>query len=351
MKALVDIKNIDREFYDTRLRDFLPDEIIDIHTHVYLKEFKQPVEPLKRRTVTWPSKVAEDNSIEDLMETYRLMLPGKKVTPLIFSSLSREDDFLRGNDYIRESASKQGCPALLFARPEWSAEDLETQLTAGGFFGVKVYLSLSNPDIAVNDITIFDFLPPHQLEVLNRCGLIVMLHLPRNDRLKDPKNLEQLLEIEKTWPDVRLIVAHVGRAYCKGDVGDAFRVLSECRGMMFDISANTNAEVFEQLIHAVGPGRILFGSDMPILRMRMKRVEEDGRYVNVVPRGLYGDVSNDPNMREVDGKEAEQLTFFLYEELSAFKQASDAAGLSLDDIKNVFFKNARVILDTIHKGT
>jgi hypothetical protein len=135
-------------------------------------------------------------------------------------------------------------------------------------------------------------------------------------------------------------VAHVGRAYCDEDVGDAFTRLAQTRHLTFDISANTNANVFEGLIRAVGPRRILFGSDLPILRMRTRRITENGRYVNLVPRGLYGDVSQDPNMREVDGAEAEALTFFLYEEIAAFRRAAEATRLTPDDIEVVFHANA-----------
>jgi hypothetical protein len=33
---LFDIKEVDKKFYCERLRDFLPEKIIDIHTHVWL---------------------------------------------------------------------------------------------------------------------------------------------------------------------------------------------------------------------------------------------------------------------------------------------------------------------------
>ena len=121
-----------------------------------------------------------------------------------------------------------------------------------------------------------------------------------------------------------MIIAHVGRAYCPEDVGDAFDVLKDARRMCFDFSANTNAWVFEQLLRAVGPRRMLFGSDLPILRMRMRRICEDGVYVNLVPGGLYGDVSGDKNMREVEGAEGRAAAFFMYEELLAFRRAAEA---------------------------
>ncbi|OHB65637.1 MAG: hypothetical protein A2Y76_04400 [Planctomycetes bacterium RBG_13_60_9] len=116
--------------------------------------------------------------------------------------------------------------------------------------------------------------------------------------------------------------------------------------MMFDISANTNATVFEQLIGAVGPRRILFGSDLPITRMRMRRICEGGNYVNLVPKGLYGDVSDDKHMREVDGEQAEALSFFLYEEIDAFRRAAQAVGLTRQEIEAVFYSNAARLIES-----
>jgi hypothetical protein len=167
-----------------------------------------------------------------------------------------------------------------------------------------------------------------------------MLHIPRDGRLKDPVNLEQMLEIERRYPDIKLIIAHVGRAYCPEDIGNAFEILSDTRKMMFDFSANTNQYVFEQLIKAVGPSRILFGSDLPILRMRTKRICENGNYVNLIPKGLYGDVSGDGHMREISGEEAGKLTFFMYEEIDAFRRAAESTGVTDRDISDVFYHNA-----------
>lgn len=157
-------------------------------------------------------------------------------------------------------------------------------------------------------------------------------------------NLSQMIEIEKRYPNVKVIIAHVGRAYCPEDIGGAFEVLGETRKMMFDISANTCAETFVHALRAVGPKRILFGSDLPILRMRMKRICEAGTYVNLVPKGLYGDVSGDSHMREMEGPVAEQLSFFMYEEIDAMRRAAAEAHLTDDDIKAIFWGNAAQLL-------
>jgi len=344
-KPLIEIKDVDRRFYDERLRDFLPQQVIDIHTHVWRSADMPPAARPDPRSVGWPSLVAADNPIEDLLETYRLMLPGKQVTPLIFATIGENVDLDIMNAYVAQASREQEVPALLFSRPDWSAEAFERKLHDGGFIGAKSYLSFVADYIPTPEVRILDFFPRHQLEVLNRLGMLMMLHIPRNARLKDPVNLAELLLIEREYPDIRLIVAHVGRAYCDHDVGNAFEILAGTRNMSFDFSANTNDKVFEQLIRAVGPKRILFGTDMPILRMRMRRVTRGDHYVNVVPRGMYGDVSGDKNMDEVDGAEAEQLTFFLYEEIDAFRLAAGRAGLSREDIEDVFYRNGRRMIE------
>ena len=345
MKPLFEVKEVDREFYEKRLQHWLPDKIIDIHTHVWLKNFNKRKDPgAKSRTVSWPSMVADQNPVEHLTETYKLMFPGESVTPLMFTSLVSENKLDEANDYVARASLENKFPALIFSHPRWDGNELLRRIRKGGFLGAKSYLSLAPPYLPAKEIRIFDFFPRHQLEVLNKHGMLMMLHIPRDGRLRDPVNLGQMLEIEERYRNIRLIVAHVGRAYCPEDIGDAFKVLAKTRNMCFDFSANTNAETFRQLLETVGPKRVLFGSDLPILRMRTRRICENGFYVNLVPKGLYGDVSGDRHMHEVSGQEAERLTFFMYEELDAFRRAAHAVKLSARDVEDVFYNNARRLL-------
>lgn len=350
MSRTLTIKDVDRTFYEEKVRGFLPHDFIDIHTHVWLKKFAVEAQGAPLRTVTWPSLVADENSIEDLLETYRLMFPGKTVTPLIFSQVSLDVNIDACNGYVQECSEKHGFPALLVTKPGQSADELEERIKKGGFLGSKVYLNFAPPHIPEKEICIYDFLPAHQLRLLDRLGLMVMLHIPRDGRLKDPVNLSQLLEIERDYPNIKLIVAHVGRAYCPQDVGNAFELLAETKNMVFDFAANTNTDVFRQLIKAVGPKRILFGSDLPILKMRTRRICENGSYVNLVPKGLYGDVSGDRHLREVEGSEADGLTFFMYEQIKAMRRAAAAEGLKQSDINDIFRNNALRIIDSAYGG-
>ena len=81
----------------------------------------------------------------------------------------------------------------------------------------------------------------------------------------------------------------------------------------------------------------MFGSDMPITKMRMYRIVENGKYINVVPRGAYGDVSYDSHMRESDEKE---ITTFMYEEMRALKKSAKELGLTKEDVNKIMYGNA-----------
>ena len=347
---MFEVKAVDQDFYEERIKQFIPDRIIDIHTHVWLDSIRVDAGNTPVRAVTWPSLVAKQNSINELMDTYRLMFPGKTVIPMIFSQVGLDVDIDAGNLYVSECAEKYNFPSLIVTKPETAAAEFEERIVKGGFLGCKVYLNFAAKYIPEKEIRIYDFLPPHQLGVLNKHGWIAMLHIPRDDRLSDSVNLAQMLEIEREYPDLKLIIAHVGRAYCPEDVGNAMEILAKTKNMVFDISANTNCNVFQQLIKAVGPKRILFGSDLPILRMRTKRICENSKYINLIPKGLYGDVSGDSHMREVDGTEAKKITFFMYEELDAFRLAAQAEGLNKSEIEDAFYNNAKRIINSTDRG-
>jgi len=346
-KQLFEVTDVDRQVYERQLRDFLPRRIIDVHTHAWRDSDYgdyQSAAKKEHRTVSWPALVAKDNPIEDLQETYRLLFPGKQVTPVIFPALPHGGNLRRVNAYAAQCVRRQHVPALIWSDPKWSAQELERRILTGGFVGAKSYLTMAPSYLSTNEIRCLDFFPPPHLEVHNRHGWVVMLHIPRDGRLKDPVNLQQMLEIERNYPRLKLIIAHVGRAYCDHDVGNAFEVLADSKRMYFDFCANTNAHVFAQLIRCVGPRRILFGSDLPITRMRMRRITSGDHYVNLVPKGLYGDVAGDKNMGEVTGAKAAKLTFFLYEQILAFQGAARRTGLSAGDIADVFYRNAVRIL-------
>ena len=275
------------------------------------------------------------------------MLPGKDVTALMFTSRGAWD---KNNAYVAECSRRTGFPALYYSRPEQTPEELEAEIRKGGFLGLKSYLSLSPKYLPEAEIRIFDFFPKAQLKKMDELGAIVMLHIPRNGRLKDPVNLAQIMEIKQEFPNIRLIIAHIGRAYTREDVGNAFETLDKAPDLMYDFCANCCEYAITEVLRHAGPKHVMYGTDMPILRMRTHRIEENGTYINLVPPGLYGDPKQDKHLREVSAEEAEKITFFLYEELLAFKRACKTLGLTKQDVEDIMYNNAHSLIEGARKS-
>ena len=337
---MVKLTDYDKYIYEKELKTFLPYEFIDCHTHIWKKDF--PYEGSSNGGSTWTRKVAEYLEAEDLLNGYKVLFPENKVTPLVFGSCSRHIPTC--NEYVKQKSAELGFPALFRTSYDMAPDYIEEQVKKGGFLGLKPYLSNCPSYIPAAEIRIFDFLPKEHLEVADKNGLMVMLHIPRPKRLRDAVNVAQIMEIEERYKNLKLIVAHIGRAYAKEDIGDAFTILKNTKNLVFDFTANVCDDAIKACIEAVGTKRLLFGSDLPIAFMKMYRVVENGVYFNVVPRGLYGDVAGEPHMRETDSKD---VTFMIYEQILALKRV--AAGMKLTDnaIEDIMFLNSKRIIESV----
>ena len=340
--GILKITSYDQEFYQEHLENFLPDKFIDCHTHIWLDSFlsKKEEKISECRTCTWTELVAKDNSIEDLIETNLELFPQKTVIPVLYSHTDAAIDTVRSNAYVLSCAKKYHFPALYLSRPDEPLENIERNVLQGGFSGLKVYLEFAPAYIPADEIRIYDFIPPEQLALADKYGWVVQIHIARPKRLADPVNYVQLLDIEQKYPNLQLLVAHLGRAYADTDIGNALEYLKHTEKTVWDFTANTNSYVMEQVLNYFGAERFIYGSDFPIFRMHARRVIENGFYINEIPINSLGDVSVDSHMREISYPEADKITFFIYEEILACKRAAEKLGLSQKDIDNIFYRNS-----------
>ncbi len=331
------VTDYDKQVYEKELKSFLPDEIVDVHIHPYKSEF----EPfgIREGVSKWPARVADEMTFEQMSECFEKLFPEKKVIPVACGDAFKNID--QSNDYLRDEAQKHGFPILYRTSFDMDVDELEKNVKAGGFLGLKPYLSNYPAYLPSKEIRIFDFLPHEHLEIADKNGWAVLLHIPRDGRLKDAVNIAQLMEIEEKYPNVKLVVAHIGRAYSKEDIGDAFDILGKTKNMYFDFAANLSDDAIRACIEAVGTKRLMFGADLPIAIMRMYRITENGVYYNVVPRGLYGDLTGEAHMCETDESD---ITLMIYEQIRAMKRVAEELNLSKEDVYDIFAGNAKRLL-------
>jgi len=197
-----------------------------------------------------------------------------------------------------------------------------------------------------DDIPIEAFLPPHHQEVAERLGLIVVLHIGRPERLRDPSNLREIRQLATSHPGIQLIIAHIGRAYTMTYAEPGLAALRDVPGLCHDFAMNLNADVLELALREVGPERLLYGSDLPIALMRGVREHEGDRYINFSD-GEYG--WNTPARRKSPEAEA-AYTLYLYEELRAFRVAAERVGLTPEQVGQVMGANAQRMVETAKQG-
>jgi predicted TIM-barrel fold metal-dependent hydrolase len=324
----------DAAFYDDELRDFLPHRIIDCHTHIGLAEHTGHLSEQRRREM-WALDVAQELTVEALNDWNARLLPGHETAACAFGWPIRECNLDDSNAYVARSAPKLRA-AFLVTDPHWPAERVRDLVLEGGFTGLKPYPDLA--DAPAGEASVPEFLPESHQALAESLGLVIMLHLPRKERLRDPRNLAEVRTLAQTHPTVPIIVAHIGRAYTMSFAEGSLRQLADLPSVHFDFAANLNAEVIALCLGEVGPSRLLYGSDLPIGLMRGMREHRGDQYINYTDGDYLW--NTDRKAPEVEAG----YTLFIYEQLRAFRLATESVGLTESDLVSVFSGNIERLL-------
>lgn len=329
------LTDVDRAVYRQEIAPWLPPRVLDFHVHVNLPAHTDPISP-ERIASNWAMEVGTAQSWDDLRATYAALFEGREVGCVAFGTVYRETRTDENNAYVLAGATETPGRAfpLMVTRPEWPAEKVASGLAAG-FVGIKPYPDLVPGNV---EVSVFDFLPHAHLNALDEAGGILMLHLPRAGRLGDPENVREVRELRQRYPRVKPVIAHVGRAYCLPTAERGLPGLADDPGIVFDISANLNSDVFRFALDVVGPDRLLFGSDLPITLMRGMREHVGEKYVN------YTSTPYSWNTNRKSPDEEARYTFFLYEELRAIIRAVQQVGLGKEAMTKIMHDNGMRVL-------
>lgn len=333
---------IDRDFWTRHLEDWVPKMLIDAHVHVFPPEYRVLPMSEQMKKQYWVNEVIEPITVEQTAHCNGLVFPGRDVTNVAFGFPSLEYDIEASNSYLQRACPPRGWRCLAVLKPEWSAERVEAELKKPGVIGLKPYYSLISFNADTRDehleASIFDFLPHHALEVAERFGSWVTLHVPKSDRLGHRDNIREIKLIRDLYPNVRLVIAHLGRSYTLPHAKESLPQFKNDPGLFFDTSAVLNPEVLRFALETIGPLRLMYGTDNPMFYMRGRRRWHGRTYINHTDHPFHFN-----KHRESPETEA-GYTLYMYEALLALRRSCEDLTLTTGEVQAVFHDNARKLM-------
>jgi len=336
---LFELRETDRRFYSERIEPYLPPAIFDVHRHLALSEHLATFTP-ERLEGNWALEVASSESFEQAQLGYSRLFPGRSVSYLAFGWPLRECNLEQNNDYLVQGLRGSSLAGLALTRPEWPGERVAEWLRQSHIIGLKPYYDFVESSQG-QEVSIFEFCPHEHLQVLNEVGGLFMLHLPRVERLADPRNIAEVRQIRQQYPNIVMVIAHLGRSYAGRYAREGFRALENEEGILYDTSAVLNPAVYALALDRLGPERLMFGSDLPVLYMRGRRRWEGDRYINLTSGDYAWNVNREPP--EVEAT----YTLYLYEAIAACIDACRGLGFGASEIDAIFHDTARGLVDRL----
>ena len=274
----------------------VPGDVIDTHVHLFSlpllmemaerpdtpKRFKQALKEGK-----WGRRQAEtlpDMTAEEIAPWYIERIEAANVAKALIVSVLPDSQYMR--DFILAANGHVHALCAVDPRDPRSPELLEREMAAG-FRGVKLYPV--NRCYRLSDPACRPF-----FEKANELKVNFIIHYgvtvdPTGDlNYADPLDLSP---VARDYPDLQFVIAHFGAGW----LDQVLRLAYQCKNVCVDTSGTNNwmdyyvpkmtlAEVFERALMALGPERVLFGTDSGttapyrhwIRYMQQRTIEEMG---------------------------------------------------------------------------
>lgn len=310
------------------LREWMPDGIFDAHVHIGPPEIVGSMRPerLKGALSTFTSL-----RWEELLAAYEQLYAGKEITGLVAMPFpQREVDLAGANRYLIELMTRvPRLKGFMLSHPTDTrttiTDFMKAERQGVRFVGVKPYadrLGKSN-----FDATMPEFIPIDLLEFMQHERLIMMLHTS-GVGVGELCNQVFLRNITKRFPDVTIILAHLGRYTEPTQFLDFLTsgVLDECPSLYLEMSSATNTDLYGEVLANTGLwDRLLFGSDLPFGLITGVEKWSPERGPIFLARDTY--TWSDPVMDREFAAERERLTYNTYHVIKAFKDALERSGI------------------------
>jgi len=336
------LEKTDVQFYTSKIAPNLPDKVLDFHAHIWTKDHWKVLPWADGSHGGKYMVVNPEYSIEQLMSDGKTLFPDRSYNSVCFGVPTPAGDIAKSNAYLESVRTQPGIyPLLLAGRGLASRAEMEFSVREGGFYGYKVFLPWLGNDYG--DITIKDMIGPLEMEIANKYGLIVLLHVPRSGRLADPVIQKEVRSYSQQYENARIVLAHCGRCYHPDEMLMAVESIKDLENVYLDTSMVMEPAVLQILFSEIDSCRVVFGTDFPVAMMRGRRVYVMNHWVDVVLEGYP------QSAYRVSGNNF-SATFMAYEIIMAVIRGGKMAGLSSQQISAIFYDNGMALLEHVDKG-
>ena len=201
---------MDLPFYREQVEPLLPPAILDFHAHVWDRSLWK-INPWDEKRDGAAYMVTDTSyTFEELDADAGRIFPGKEYRAVCFGNPTPAADLERTNRWVAEGAGarEDRYPLMLAGKGLMDRKLLEETLAGGSFYGYKVFLNWFGDNYG--DVLIEDMLSPLEMELAEKRRLVVLLHVPRSDRLADPEIGRGVRDLAVKYPNAQIVLAHCG---------------------------------------------------------------------------------------------------------------------------------------------
>jgi glutamate-1-semialdehyde 2,1-aminomutase len=308
----------DREFFERELASFVPDRVYDAHCHL------------------WPSRRAADVGFPEQAgyQLYRdwidVLHPGRDVAANFIPIPDDRAKMPAADAWIAaETARDPRCRGEFFVMPEHDPEWVRQEVRRLKLHGLKCYHTMASVTPTWEaDIPVY--LPEPIIKVAHEEGWHITLHMVKSRSVADEGNIHWIRHYCKTYPNMRLILAHSARGFQPAHNFEGLPKLRGLDNLWFDSSANCEPMAHPSILKILGHERFLYGSDFHISHFRGRSLAAADSFV-----WLYEDT---PVWGEKHTKI--QPALIGHEHLRSLKWACWSLGLSDSQVEDIFWNNA-----------
>lgn len=310
----------------SRLLDELPARVVDCHAHTSGRGMARDLSDYgwSQRRSSFPEWDFDcDVRVKDLLYGDR------EVVRLWMAQPHKGFDHQRVNDYILRDLPP-GDFAILCGLPDDEQYTLE-RIRSGRFVALKCYPHYVEPPYR----WVSEFFPDWALQACQDGAVPIILHLAR----PLTECVDEVLALTDKFPRLVVVLAHLGRVKStSAAVQSAFHAVAERQCVVADTSMVTDAGVVSAAFAALGPERVLFGSDEPFCLLRYIEVVDAERGSTVVSHDDYH--WNKPWAFQRYGDTARRAVLIHFQSIEALLEGMPAAlRASSSAMEKVFCRN------------